>query len=103
MHRAPPAARSHAFRRWLEERGWAYALMVPKTHAVWYHGRRQTVAKLGGWLSADQWTQSPPGAGPYNVQRQEWVALPLSDACPPGWRRWLLVRRSIDEPDELAY
>ena len=31
--------RSHAFRRWLEERGRAYALMVPKTHAVRYRGR----------------------------------------------------------------
>src|ERR671916_166762 len=38
--------RSHAFRRWLEEHGRAYALMVPNTHAVRYEGRRQTVAKL---------------------------------------------------------
>jgi len=87
----------------LEEHGWAYALMVPKTHAVWYRGRRQTAAKLGGRLTEDDWTQPPCGAGPYNVQRQEWTCLPLSDACPAGMRRWLLVRRSIDEPDDVAY
>lgn len=95
--------RSHRFRRWLEEQGWAYALMVPKTHAVWYRGRRQTAAKLGRRLTEDAWTQSPSGAGPYNVQRQEWACLPLSEACRAGMRRWLLVRRSVDEADELAY
>src|ERR671916_730501 len=30
--------RSHAFRRWLEERGRASAVMVPSTHAVRYQG-----------------------------------------------------------------
>jgi SRSO17 transposase len=95
--------RSHALRRWLEEQGWAYALMVPKTHAVWYRGRRSTVAKLGGQLTEDDWTQRPCGAGPSNVRRQEWACLPLSEACPAGMQRWVLVRRSIDEPDDLAY
>ena len=95
--------RSHAFRRWLEEHGWAYALMVPKTHAVWYRGRRSTVAKLGRRLTDDDWTQLPRGAGPYNVQRQEWACLPLSEPCPDVKRRWLLVRRSGNEPDDLVY
>ena len=31
--------RSHAFQRWLEAQGCAYALMVPKTHAVRYQGQ----------------------------------------------------------------
>jgi SRSO17 transposase len=95
--------RSHAFRRWLEERGWAYALMVPKTHAVWYHGRRQTVAKLAERLADDVWTPKPTSGGAYNVQRQEWTCLPLSEICPAGMRRWLVVRRSLDEPHDLAY
>jgi SRSO17 transposase len=95
--------RSHAFRRWLEAQGWSYALMVPKTHTVWYRGRRSTVAKLGGRLTAQDWTQAPSSSGPYNVQCQAWACLPLSEGCPPGRRRWLLVRRSADDPDELAY
>jgi SRSO17 transposase len=95
--------RSHAFRHWLEEQGWAYALMVPKTHTVWYGGRRHTVAKLAGRLTEARWMQPPSGAGPYNIQRQEWTCLPLSEVCPAGMRRWVLVRRSIDEPDDLAY
>lgn len=77
--------------------------MVPKTNAVWYRGRRRTVAKLAGRLTEDDWTQPPGGAGPYTVQRQEWACLPLSEACRAGMRRWLLVRRNVDEPDGPAY
>jgi SRSO17 transposase len=95
--------RSHAFRRWLEERGHAYALMVPKTHAVWYDGRRQTAVKLVDRLADEVWIEKPLSAGAYNVQRQEWACLALSEACPVGMRRWLLVRRSTDEPHDLAY
>ena len=77
--------------------------MVPKTHAVWYQGRRQTAAKLVDRLPEEVWGQSATGIGAYNVHRQEWACLPLSEACPAGLRRWLLVRRSSDEPRDLAY
>ncbi len=95
--------RSHAFRRWLEERGRAYALMVPKTHAVWYQGRRQTAAKLVERVSDEVWVPTATSVGAYNVHRQEWACLPLSEACPVGMQRWLLVRRSSDEPHDLGY
>jgi SRSO17 transposase len=35
--------RSHEFRRWLEERGRAYAVMVPKTNAVPLGGRKKKI------------------------------------------------------------
>ena len=35
--------RSHALRRWLEERGRSYAMMIPKTNTVWCQGRRERV------------------------------------------------------------
>jgi SRSO17 transposase len=95
--------RSHAFRRWLEERGRAYALMVPKTHAVWYQGRRQTAAKLVERVPDEVWIPTATTVGAYNVHRQEWACLPLSEACPVGMRRWLLVRRRSDEPHDLGY
>ncbi len=31
-----------------------------------------------------------------------WQALPFRD-LPPGWQQWLLARRSISQPDEIAY
>ncbi len=82
--------RSHELRRWLEERGRAYALMIPKTNAVWYQGRRERAEQVGARLCPD------PALGP-------WACLELSEECAAGMRRWLLVRCDADDPDEHAY
>jgi SRSO17 transposase len=95
--------RSHAFRRWLEEQGRAYALMVPNTHAVRYAGRRQTAAKLAARLPHTAWRTMTVGAGTLSEDRQVWACLPLSEACAPGMRRWLLIRDGGDAGDDLRF
>ena len=95
--------RSHAFRRWLEEQGRAYALMVPNTHAVRYAGRRQTAAKLAERLPDDAWKTVTIVAGAPSADQQVWACLPLSEACAPGMRRWLLIRRAGDDGDDLRF
>ena len=82
--------RSHELRQWLEARGRAYALMIPKTNAVWYRGRRERAEQLGERLCAD----APP---------DPWVGLELSEPCAVGMRRWLLVRCGAEDPDEHRY
>ena len=81
--------RSHAFRRWLEGRGVGYATMIPKTHAVRYHGRRVRVEQLAERLTV------PESAS--------WLCLALSEGCAAGMGRWLLIRRDKDDPSEDAY
>jgi SRSO17 transposase len=95
--------RSHAFRRWLEEQGRAYALMVPRTHTVRYEERRQTAAKLAERLPDDVWQTVTIGAGSPSEDQQVWVCLPLSGTCVPGMRRWLLIRRSGNDGDDLRF
>jgi SRSO17 transposase len=95
--------RSHAFRRWLEEQGRSYSLMVPNTHAVRYEGRRQTAAKLAERLPEDAWRTVPVGVGTSSEDRQVWACLPLSEACAPGMRRWLRIRRGGDDGDDLRF
>jgi len=82
--------RSHAFRRWLEGRDIAYAVMIPKTNAVHYQGRRLRAEQLGEQLSV-------------GVGRPTWVCLALSEECAEGMGRWLLVRCDADDPSEDAY
>jgi SRSO17 transposase len=93
--------RSHAFRRWLEKQDRAYAVMIPKTTAVQYEGRRERAEQLGERLPEDAWvTMATEGqAGPAH----QWVCLPLSEPCAKGRRRWLLIRRPLEDPSDLAY
>jgi SRSO17 transposase len=84
------SGRSHELRRWLEERGRAYALMIPKTNALWYRGRRELAAQLGERVCPD------PLLAP-------WACLELSEVCAAGMRRWLLVRCDAADPKEHRY
>jgi SRSO17 transposase len=95
--------RSHAFRRWLEERAHPYVLMVPKTHAVWYDGHRQTAVKLAERLPSEAWALHSVGTGVQGDRCQQWACLPLSDECPVGMRRWLLVQHAVEDPSDRAY
>jgi SRSO17 transposase len=45
--------RSHEFRTWLEERGRAYAVMVPKTNMVPLGGRKKKIERLAERLPED--------------------------------------------------
>jgi len=82
--------RSHELRRWLEARERPYALMIPKTNALWYRGRRERAEQLGERLCLD------PAPSP-------WVCLELSEDCAVGMRRWLLVRCDAQDPNAHAY
>ncbi|MBW3632889.1 MAG: IS701 family transposase [Chloroflexi bacterium] len=81
--------RSHELRRWLEACERPYALMIPRTNAVWYRSRRERAEQLGARLCP------APGLGP-------WACLELAEACATGMRRWLLVRCDAEDPDEHA-
>ena len=95
--------RSHAFRQWLEQRDQAYAVMIPKTTALQYEGRRERAEQLGARLPAEAWGTVYTGDGGQSVSTHRWVCLPLSGACPTGRRRWLLIRRPQEEKSDLAY
>ncbi|MGO8950448.1 MAG: IS701 family transposase [Ktedonobacterales bacterium] len=93
--------RSHAFRRWLEQRDQAYAVMIPKTTAVQYEGRRERAEQLGARLPEEAWvTVVTEGQA---VPAHQWVCLPLSEPCAKGRLRWLLIRRPPEDPSDLAY
>ena len=95
--------RSHRFRQWLERRGRAYAVMVPKTNAIHYRGGRERVEQVGARLTEEAWTQIAAGSGAQSERMHNWACLPLSTRCAKRMRRWLLVRRDPDDPEGHAY
>jgi hypothetical protein len=77
--------------------------MVPKTHAVHYDGQRRTAAKLVSELPQGVWADASTGMGVQGERRHRWACLSLTEDCPPGMRRWLLVQRDLDDADKFAY
>lgn len=50
------------------------------------------------------WTRLSCGAGSKGPKRYDWARVEESDpTVPAGWRRWLLLRRSVSNPTNLAY
>ncbi len=95
--------RSHAFRRWLEQRRRPYVVMVPKPTAVEYQGRRERAEQLGARLPDEAWSSPPAAARGGEPRGQQWVCLLLAGADASGMSRWLLVRRGAADPGEFAF
>ncbi len=95
--------RSHAFREWLEERGRPYAVMVPKTNAIPLGGRKKRIERHVERLPKDVFSEVRPARDASGRRPWEWACLDLAPDPEKGMRRWLLVRRSTDDPDDLSF
>ena len=65
--------------------------------------RQSTVAALAEALPKRAWHKITIAAGSKGPRRYAWAWVPINHDLGPRWRRWLLVRRSLDDPEELAY
>jgi SRSO17 transposase len=96
--------RSHAFRVWSEERGRPYAVMVPKTNAVPLGGRKKKIERYVERLPEDAFSEVRPAAQDASGRRPwEWACVELASDPKRGMRRWLLVRRSTDDPEDVGF
>lgn len=95
--------RLHSFRGWLEERGRPYAVMVPKTNTVPLGGRKKKVEQHAARLPESAFSEVRPARDGSGRRPWEWACLDLAPDPEKGMRRWLLVRRSTDDPDDLGF
>jgi SRSO17 transposase len=89
-------------RGWLEERKQAYVLAVSGKESVWIRAEQRQIKTILAELPTQGWETLSAGAGSKGPRTYDWLRLPLSDPPQYGWRRWLLVRRSISDPDEVT-
>jgi SRSO17 transposase len=90
-------------RPWLEAERRAYVLAVPKSHRVWLGERQASAQTAVAGMPTAAWTRLSAGEGSQGPRWYDWAWLPLVGDGPPGWGRWLLARRSVSDPRELAY
>ncbi|MFE3906361.1 IS701 family transposase [Streptomyces sp. NPDC059153] len=92
------------FRRFLEDHQLSYVVAVPKSQQV--HGPR--IDHLIGQAPPEAWQRLSAGSGVKGERFYDWAAARLpavweSDGDEPTRQRWMLARRSIARPDEIAY
>jgi SRSO17 transposase len=90
-------------RRWLEDQRRPYVLAVRANQYVWSGARQSTVAALAKVLPERSWHEIAIAAGSKGPRRYAWAWMPINNDLGPAWQRWLLVRRSLEAPEELAY
>ena len=95
-------------RRALEARGQAYALAVKSTEqpTTWPPDGppgHVVVADVAAVLEPEQWQRLSCGDGAQGERLYEWAYVPLRPALEDGWLHARVIRRSIADPDEVAY
>lgn len=98
---------SRALRRWLGEHHLPYVLAIAANQYVWKPDLSRWQAKsLAAKIGADGWQRFSVGEGSKGPRVYDWAWIRLTDIgtdLAEGWGRWLLVRRSIEKPEEIAY
>jgi SRSO17 transposase len=94
-------------RLWLEEHGLAHLLAIKATEPLWVatdRGPAQvSAAALVAGVPATAWEQHSAGDGAKGPRRYDWAWVPIRPLREPGKGYWLLARRSLIDPTDLAY
>jgi SRSO17 transposase len=96
------------FRRLLEELGVGYVVAVPKSQQVKSLAGFWRIDELIAQAPEDAWQRLSCGDGAKGPRVYDWASAKLPaigffDGDTPTHNRWVLARRSLTRPDEIAY
>ncbi len=92
----------------LEEREQPYVLALSGKAHVWAGFYQHRVSKVlealrrGELVSEEGWKRLSAGEGSKGPRLYDWTRLPLNPPLQEGFQRWLVVRRSLEDSDQLT-
>ena len=93
-------------RLWLEQEGIHHVLAIKRNEKLWaWTGKepRQVQAdRLASEVDKSNWIRCSAGDGAKGPRIYDWTAVDIRPLREPGQGYWLLARRSVAKPDELA-
>jgi SRSO17 transposase len=90
--------RSRELREFLEGAGIGYVFAAPVDHQLTTSGGRMRADQALHLVQPDGWDRRSCGAGAKGQRYYDWAWIATDHP-----RRWLLIRRSITDPNEIAY
>ena len=69
---------------------------------MFYEGTRRWASEIATLLPQKEWKRLSAGAGTKGERLYDWALLPLGEVDEER-QRWLVFRRSISDPTDLAY
>jgi SRSO17 transposase len=94
-------------RLFLQEHGYAYVLAVPSIEVVCMQTPDgpllSDVGSITHQLRAQDWQRLSMSQGTKGERLFDWAILPWMQGGSVDGRHWLLLRRCLDDPQELAY
>ena len=91
-------------RLWLEQHDRPHVLAVKATEPLWALARGPVPAKdLATAEPLEGWRRLSAGAGSKGERLYDWARFRLFRLQQAPWDHWLLVRRKLSKPDEMAY
>lgn len=91
------------FRRFLEERNQPYVLAVSSQQRLWAGLRQQRLDALVKEIPDENWSRLSVADGTKGPRVYDWAAGRFGIPTDGGLIRWVLFRRSVEKPQELAY
>jgi SRSO17 transposase len=94
-------------RLWLEAEQQPFVLAIKRNEPLWVLTERGPLewpaATIAADIAPEDWTRLSAGEGAKGPRLYDWVRVPIRPLREPGWEHWLLVRRSLSDPADLAY
>lgn len=90
-------------RRWLEGQEHPYVLAVRSNQSVWVSFHPIRVDALAGAVPNRAWRIITIAAGSKGLRRYSWAWIPVDHDLAPGWQRWLLIRKSLEDGEMAFY
>ncbi len=87
---------------WLQARGQCHVLAVTGQEMLYIGGKGWRVKDLLPRIPADGWQRLSCGAGSKGEREFAWAWQEVNQGHGDAWKRWLLVRRSLSDPQQMT-
>ena len=88
---------------WLEEQDVCYVMAIRCSDTLTTFAGEQRADALIAAAPARSWQRISAGAGAHGPREFDWTRIPVRIRQRPSRGHWLLARRSISDPSEIAY